>query len=114
MTTTTSTPLADPESAALDLIVRIAEAVPGAGALLASLQHLASALHIEGALAGIATFGDARIAAAAITEAACTSDDPVGALRIRAAAMRAGCWDCADSQGLAQALDAAATVLDVL
>lgn len=114
MKTTTSTPLTVPESAALDFIVRIGEAVPGAGALRAWLQHLATALQIEGALCSIATLGDARIAAAAITDAVCTAGDPVGALRIRAAAMRAGCWDCADPQGLAQALDAAATVLDVL
>lgn len=114
MTTTASTPIADPESAALDLIIRIGEAVPGAVALHASLRHLASALHIEGALACVATLADARVAAATITEAICTSDDPVGTLRIRAAAMRAGCWDCADPQGLAQALDEAATVVDVL
>jgi hypothetical protein len=115
-TTTISTTPADPESAALDLIVRIAEAVPGAVALRASLQHLAGALQIEGALSGLATVADARLAAATITEAACTADDPVGSLRIRAASMRAGCWDdprCANTEGLAQALDAAATVLDV-
>lgn len=114
MKTTTSTPLTDPESATLDFIVRIGEAVPGAAALRASLRHLTSTLQIEGALSGIATLGDARIAAAAITDAACTASDPVGALRIRAAAVRAGCWACADQQGLAQALDGAATLLDVM
>lgn len=91
MKLTTSTPPADPESAALDFIVRIAEAVPGAAALRASLQHLAGVFQLEGALAGLATEADARLAAATITDATCTVDDPVGALRIRAAAIRAGC-----------------------
>ncbi|MGV0740319.1 amino acid aminotransferase [Mycobacterium syngnathidarum] len=112
--TTTSTPPADPETAALDLIVRIAEAVPGAGALRAALHDFAGALHIEAALGGLVTMADARLAAATIAEAACTADDPVGALRIRGAAIRAGCWDCADPESLAQALDGAATVLDAL
>lgn len=110
MTTTIDTP----ESAALDLIVRIAEAVPGATALHAVVRPLIVALHIEGALASLATLDDARLAAAAIAELAVSADDPVGALRIRAAAFRAGCWDCADPRGLAQALDGAATVLDVM
>jgi hypothetical protein len=57
---------------------------------------------------------DARLAAATITEAAFRADDPVGSLRIRAAAMRAGCGqDCGDPLALPQALDGAATVLDV-
>lgn len=110
--TTTSTRPADPETAALDLIVQIAESVPGADALRASLQNLAGVLHLEGALAGLATMDDARLAAATIAEAAVTADDPVGALRIRAAATRAGCSDCTDPRGLALALDGAATVLD--
>jgi hypothetical protein len=114
MTTATGTPPADPQSAALDLIVRIAEALPGgAPALRAALQHLAGVLQLECALADLA-WDDVRLAAATIVDAACTADDPVGALRIRAAAMRAGCWDCANPQGLAQALDRAATVLDVM
>lgn len=112
--TTTSTPPVNPESVALDLIVRIAEAVPGADALRASLQNFAGALHIEGALSGLSTMDDARLAVATIAEAACAAYDPVGALRIRAAATRAGCWDCANPHGLAQALDKAATVLNVM
>lgn len=115
MTTATSTPPADPESVALDSLVRIAEAMPGgAPALRAALQNFAGALQIEGALAGITTVADARLAAVTIAEAALTAADPVGSLRIRAAAMRARCWDCADPDGLADALDGAATVLDVL
>ncbi|WP_304113635.1 amino acid aminotransferase [Mycolicibacterium bacteremicum] len=107
-----TTTLDSPETAALDFIDAIARAVPDAAALRAVLRNLAGALHIDGALAGLATIGDARIAAATITDAAATSDDPVGALRIRAAAVRAGCWDCSDPGGLADALDAAASVLD--
>ena len=89
MATPTGAPPADPETAALDLLARIADAVPGAAALRLSLQHLASALHVDGALAGLATMADARLAAATIAEAACAADDPVGTLRIRAAATRA-------------------------
>jgi hypothetical protein len=114
MTTPTSTPPTDPETAALDYLVRIGEAVPKATALAGALRDFAGALHVEGALAGLTAAADARLAAATIAEAACTADDPVAALRIRAAAVRAGCWDCANPDGLAQALDGAATVLDVM
>lgn len=109
-----TTSIDTPETAALDYLVRIAEAVPGATALHAVVRTFATALHVEGALSGLTTTGDARLAAATIAEAACTADDPVGALRIRAAATRAGCWDCANPAGLAQALDGAATVLDAM
>ena len=109
-----TTTIDNPEAAALDLIVRIGESVPGAVALRAVLNDFAGALHIEGALAGLATMADARLAAATIAEAVGTADDPVGALRIRAAATRAGCWDCTHPEGLASALDGAATVLDVM
>lgn len=115
--TTTGTLPADPESIALDLIVRIAESVTGATALRAALQHLAGVLQLEGAMSGLSTIPDARLAAASIADAACTADDPVGSLRIRAASMRAGCWSdpqCMNPAVLAQVLDAAATVLDAL
>lgn len=91
MTTTISTPPADPESAALDLIVQAAEAVGGT-ALRAVLQDLTGALQVEGAFAGL-VWDDARLAAAAIAYDALTDDDPVGSLRIRAGSMRAGYWD---------------------
>lgn len=110
MTTTIDTP----ETAALDYLVRIAEAVPGATALHAAVRDIATALHVEGALSGLTTMADARLAAATIAEAAITADDPVAALKIRAGAIRAGCRDCADPDGLALALDSAATVLDVM
>jgi hypothetical protein len=69
----------------------------------------------EGALAGL-VWADARLTAAAIAYDALTDDDPVGSLRIRAGSMRAGYWDrhCANPEGIAQALDVAATVLDVM
>lgn len=109
-----TTEIDTPETATLDYLVRIAEAVPGATALHAAVRDLATALHVEGALSCLSSAGDARLAAATIAEAACAADDPVAALRIRAAAMRAGCWDCANPEGLAQALDGAAGVLDVV
>ncbi len=106
-----------PESAALDLIVRIGESVPGAAALGTALREFAGALQIESALSSLTTITDARVAAATIAELACTADDAVGSLRIRAAAIRAGCAslaDVLDPDGLALALDGAATVLDIM
>lgn len=116
MTTPTSTPPADPETAALDYLVRIGEAVPKATALAGAPRCKTSPAPCTSRahLPDLTTAADARLAAATIAEAACTADDPVAALRIRAAAIRAGCWDCANPDGLAQALDRAATVLDVM
>jgi hypothetical protein len=114
VTTTISTPPADPESAALDLIVDAAEAATGGTAFRAVLQDLAGALHAEGALAGLA-WADARLVAAAVSLDACTAADPVGSLRRRAAVVRAGRGPrCVDPAGIAGALDVAATVLDVM
>ncbi|HEV7853885.1 MAG TPA: amino acid aminotransferase [Mycobacterium sp.] len=113
MTITIDVPLADPEAAALDLIVQAAETASGSTAFRAVLQDLAGAL--EGAFVGL-VWDDARLAAAAIAYDACTEGDAVGSLRIRSASMRAGYWDrhCANPEGIAQALDVAATVLDVM
>lgn len=97
-------------SAGLPRSHRRSRSQSGAGAL----RDFAGALHVEGALAGLTAAADARLAAATIAEAACTADDPVAALRIRAAAIRAECWDCANPAGLAQALDGAVTVLNVM
>lgn len=114
MATTISTPPADPESAALTLIVEAAEAATGSTAFRAVLQDLAGALHAEGALAGL-SWVDARLVAAAVSFDACTAADPVGSLRRRAAALRAGRGPrCIDPAGIAQALDVAATVLDLM
>lgn len=114
MTTTISTPPTDPESAALDLLVRAAETATGGTAFRAVLQDLAGALHAESALAGLA-WADARLVAAAVSFDVCTAAEPVGSLRGRAAAVRAGRGPrCADPASVAQALDAAATVLGVM
>ncbi|MCA2253873.1 amino acid aminotransferase [Mycobacterium intracellulare] len=113
MTTAISTAPADPESAALNLIIQAAEAATGSTALRAVLQDLAGALHAEGALAGLA-WADARLVAAAVSFDACTAVDPVGSLRRRAAVVRAGRGPRCVDAGVAQALDVAATVLDMM
>jgi hypothetical protein len=108
------TPPTDPESAALDLLVRSAETATGSTAFRAVLQDLAGALHAEGALAGLA-WSDARLVAAAVSFEACSAVDPVGALRRRSVTVRAGRGpQCVNLGGVAQALDLAATVLDVM
>lgn len=110
MTTAISTPPADPESAALDLLVQAADTATGSTAFHALLQDLAGALHAEGALSGL-SWADARLVAAAVSFEA----DPIGSLRGRAAAVRAGRGPrCANRSGVARALDVAATVLDVM
>lgn len=114
MTTTISTPPTDPESAALDLLVQAAETATGSTAFRAVLQDLAGVLHAEGALAGLA-WDDARLVAGTVSHDACTAADPVGSLRRRAAAVRAGRGPrCANRSGVAQALDVAATAVDVM
>ncbi|EFG74172.1 hypothetical protein HMPREF0591_5925 [Mycobacterium parascrofulaceum ATCC BAA-614] len=114
MTTASSTPPADPESAALDLLVQAAEDATGSTAFRAVLQDLAGLLHADDALAGLA-WADAQLVAAAVSFDVCTAADPVGSLRRRAAAVRAGRRPCcANPAGIAQALDAAATVLAVM
>jgi hypothetical protein len=114
MTTTTSTPPTDRESAALDLLVQAAEDATGSTAFRAVLQDLAGALQVENALSGLA-WADARLVAAAVSFDVCTAADPAGSLRRRAAAIRAGRGPrCVDPAGVARALDVAATVLDVL
>lgn len=114
MTTGMGAPSADPESAALDLLVQAAEDATGSTAFRAPLQTLAGLLHAEGALAGLA-WVDAQLVAAAVSFDVCTAADPVGSLRRRAAAVRAGRGPrCIDPAGIARALDAAATVLDVM
>jgi hypothetical protein len=114
MTIAVDHPPTDPETAALDLLVSAAEAATGSTAFRAVLQDLAGALHAESALAGLA-WGDARLVAAAVSFDACTAADPVGSLRRRAAAVRAGRGPhYVNSAGVAQALDVAATVLEVM
>ncbi|ODQ90266.1 amino acid aminotransferase [Mycolicibacterium holsaticum] len=114
MTIRVDTPPTDPEAVALDLLVRAAEAATDGTAFRAALQDLAGALHVEGALSGLA-WVDARLVAAVVSFDACTADDPVGSLRRRAAAVRTGRGPrCTNLAGIAQALDVAATVPDVM
>lgn len=114
MTTIISTPPADPESGALELLVDAAETATGSTAFRAVLQDLAGALDVEGALSGLA-WPDARLVAAAVSFDVCTAGDPVRSLRGRAAVVRAGRGPrCVNPAGIAQALDVAATVLDVM
>lgn len=108
MTTAIDTPTTDPESAALNFLVQAAEAATGSTAFRAVLQDLAGVLHAEGALAGLA-WADARLVAAAVSFDICTAADPVGSLRRRAAAVRAGRGArCVGPGCVAQALDVAA------
>ncbi|MFY2858262.1 amino acid aminotransferase [Mycobacterium sp. THU-M104] len=114
MTITVDTSAGDPETAALNLLVQAAEPATGSTAFRAVLQDLAGVLHAEGALAGLA-WADARLVAAAVSFDACTAAEPVGSLRRRAAAVRAGRGPrCVDPVGVAQALDVAATVLELM
>lgn len=114
MTTAIDTLPADPETAALDLLVQAAEAATGSTAFRAVLQDLAGLLHGEGALAGLA-WVDARLVAAAVSFDVCTAANPAGSLRGRAAVVRAGRGPrCVDIAEVAQVLDVAATVLDVM
>jgi hypothetical protein len=114
MTIIIDTPPADPESAALDLIVRPPEAATGRTAFRAVLQDLAGVLHAEGALAGLA-WADARLVAGAVSFDACTAADPVASLRRRAAVVRAGRGPrCVDLAAIAGALDTAAAVLTLM
>lgn len=104
---------ADPEAAALDLIVRAAETATGSAAFRAVLQDLAGLLQLERVFIGLA-WADARLVAAAISFDACTQDDPAAALRERAAAADAArdqvAWS--DRTAAVRALDIAAAVLD--
>ncbi|BCP05884.1 amino acid aminotransferase [Mycobacterium sp. 5-140-3-2] len=84
MTTTYTPPAdpADPEAAALELIVEAAEAATGSAAFRAVLQELAGLLQVEGALAGL-TWRDAKLAAAAIAFDVVMSPTPARSLRTR-------------------------------
>lgn len=116
MTNSMYTPPADPpdvEVAALDLIVRAAEAATGSTAFRAALQDIAGQLQLERAFTGLA-WADARLIAAAISIAACTQDDPAAALRGRAAAAATSSDGVAwcDRAATMRSLDIAAAVLD--
>lgn len=79
-----------------------------------SYKTLAGALDVERALAGLA-WPDARLVAAAVSFDVCNATDPVGSMRRRAAAVRAGRGPrCIDAAGVAGALDVAANVLELM
>lgn len=118
MTTTTySVPInpADPETAALDLIVRLPAALLATDAFTPVLQDFCGLLHAEGALAGL-SWHDARQIAAALALDACQHDDPAEVIRGRARHVLAGSdgttWR--DRQGAVRALNTAASVLEHL
>jgi hypothetical protein len=80
---------ADPEAAALDLIVTAAEEATGSTAFREVLQDYVGLLDTQGVLASL-TWTDARQVAAAISYDVVTADDGTGALRLRAASVLAG------------------------
>ncbi|ULE32573.1 hypothetical protein [Mycobacterium sp. IDR2000157661] len=70
-------------------------------------------LDADGVLTGLPA-DDAELLVAALSYDVCLRSDPARSMRSRAAAVRAGRWPCEDRSGVAQALDAAAALLDVL
>jgi hypothetical protein len=103
---------ADPEAAALELIVRMPEAVMGDAGAREILQELAAMLQVEGTFTGM-SWHDAKHAAAVIVVDALHRDDAGEFLRGRAQRVLAGTdgitWD--DPAKMARALTTAATVL---
>jgi hypothetical protein len=104
---------ADPEAAALELIVRLPIDVLGHDSpSREALQEFTALLSAEGAFAGM-SWHDAKHAAAAIVFDATSRDDGAAFLRQRASRVRAGTdgmtWD--DPALMARALTTAATVL---
>ncbi|MDT5371751.1 MAG: hypothetical protein QOC62_6182 [Mycobacterium sp.] len=106
---------ADPESSALELIVRLPVEVlrPEFPHMLTEvLQDYCGVLHAEGAFAGL-TWADAKAIAAAVSFDAVTRDDAADFLRNRARNVLAGAdnmeWENRDRS--ARALNIAATVL---
>lgn len=101
---------ADPEAAALDLIVRATETATGSTAFRAVLQELAAALQAEGALAGL-RWDDAKLAAAAIAFDVVMSPAPVRSLRTRAECVLDGWPATVDQAATARALNTAASLV---
>jgi hypothetical protein len=106
---------ADPEAAALDLIVRLPVEIlrPEFPHLLTEvLQDYCGVLHAEGAFAGL-SWADAKAIAAAVSFDAITRDDAADFLRNRARNVLAGTdnmgWQ--NRERAARALNIAATVL---
>jgi hypothetical protein len=84
MTTTYTVPdnPADPEAAALELIVRLPADLLGTNAFTSVLQDYCGALEVEGAFAGL-SWSDAKAIAAAISFDVCNREDAADFLMIR-------------------------------
>lgn len=112
---------ADPEAAALELLVQtvvvllevaIGGALPDDNAILAGYRHFAGVLDLECAFAGM-SWHDARHAAVAIGGALVVRDDPAAFLHLRAVHTASGVdnmtWDDRDS--MVRAFTVGATVV---
>lgn len=104
---------ADPEAAALELIVRMPEVVGvNVPSLATLLQEFTMALDVSGAFAGL-SWHDAKHAAAAMTADLIERDDPAAFLRYRATLAATGednmAWD--DRDAMVRALTVGAEVL---
>ena len=103
---------AKPEAAALELIVRLPEAIMGDSGVRVILQELAALLDAEAAFTGM-SWHDAKHAATAIVVDALGRDDAAGCLRARA--QRVGhdgmAWD--DPAKMARALSIGAMMLSL-
>lgn len=106
---------ADPEQAALELIVRLPCDMLGQGGpgLREILQDYTSLLHVAGCFTGL-SWPDAKAVAAAAAFDVCMRDDPAGFLRFRADNAATGAdgqqWD--DQEAVARALRIAAQPLE--
>ena len=103
---------ADPEAAALELIVRLPADILDSDAFRDVLRDYCSVLSAEGAFTGLSWL-DAKQVAAAVSCDVCTRDDAADFLRNRARNVLAGTDGMAwrDRDGAARALNIAATVL---
>ena len=104
----------DPETAALELLVRMPELVgKGSPSVRAVLQEFAGLLQAENAFTGL-SWHDAKHAAVAIVADSINCDDPARTLRRRArgALWRIDGMQWDDRHGTARALDIAADMLD--
>ena len=103
---------ADPEAAALDLIVRLPAQVMHTDRFVPVLQDYCGMLHAEGAFTGLA-WADAKQVAAAVAVDACTQDNGAEVLRNRARNALSGADNMGwrNREGVARALNIAAMVL---
>ena len=77
----------------------------------AVLADLNAELDAAGALNGL-PIDDGDILVAALSFDVCLRADPACSMRTRATAVRAGHWPCEDREGVAHALDLAATMIE--